>query len=181
MRPPARAAAPRPAAIATAATAPTPHTRNIEAIRPGDSVLARDDATGEVAPRRVVQLFRNTADHLRIIRIRAADGCEQELRTTDGHPFFVVDRGWVAAGALEAGQTVLQADGRAATVAVTRREEHPEGVPVYNFEVEVDHNYFVAQGASDAAVLVHNQCETTAVHEAGHKVNIVDPENWTTG
>jgi hypothetical protein len=111
-----------------------------------------------VAPRRVKQVFRNTSDHLRVVRVRSESGDEQELRTTDEHPFFVPGRGWVTARSLEVGQTLLQADGRVATVAWTAREAHPEGVPVYNFEVEGFHTYYVAQRVEDTPVLVHNDC-----------------------
>jgi hypothetical protein len=115
---------------AAPASSPARKTKSIEQIRPGDLVVARGEASGEVAPRRVKQVFRNTADHLRIVRVRSDDGVEQELRTTDEHPFLVPGRGWTAARSLEAGQPLLQADGRAATVAWTAREEHPEVDPI---------------------------------------------------
>jgi hypothetical protein len=144
-----------------AAPVPSParKTKSIEEIRPGDRVMARDDASGEVAPRRVKQVFRNTSDHLRVVRLRSESGDEQELRTTDEHPFFVPGRGWTAARSLEAGMALLQSDGRPAMVAATAREPHPEGVAVYNFEVEDAHNYFVAQAVDLSPVLVHNTCE----------------------
>jgi len=38
-------------------------------------------------------------------------------------------------------------------------EYHPEGVKVYNFEVEGDHTYFVEDGTgSQTAIWVHNKC-----------------------
>jgi RHS repeat-associated protein len=131
-------------------------TRNIEDIVPGDLVLAWDEDTGEVVPRRVIQVFRNVADHLRIVTIRNADGSEQTIRTTDGHPFWVPDEGWVDAEELDEGTPVRQADGRLGTVVACRYEEHLEGVAIFNFEVEGSHTYFVAAESDLASVLVHN-------------------------
>ena len=37
-------------------------------------------------------------------------------------------------------------------------QSHPEGVPVYNFEVEDDHTYFV--GTANGGTWVHNDCKT---------------------
>jgi hypothetical protein len=133
-------------------------TRNIEEIEEGDLVLSRDPETGEVAYKRVVEVFRRTSDHLRILTVRDPDGGEQEFSTTDEHPFWVPQTGWVKAGELRLGQHVEQDDGQLATVVATAYEPHPEGVTVYNFEVDDFHTYFVAQagGIRGPPVLVHN-------------------------
>jgi hypothetical protein len=67
--------------------------------------------------------------------------------------------GWVAAGELLIGDAVDQADGGAAVVISSIREEHSEGIAVYNFEVEGDHTYFVEDGrGKKTAIWVHNAC-----------------------
>jgi len=132
--------------------------KNIEDIVPGDIVLAEDETTGELAPKRVVQVFRNVTDHLRIVRIRSSDGVEQELQTTDEHPFYVEDSGWIAAKELAPGVQLVAAAGHTATVVSSIYEPHPEGLPVYNFEVEDFHTYFVSKDGSSLPVLVHNKC-----------------------
>ncbi len=173
----------RPALARLSSPVPTPSkkTKSIETIAPGDRVLARNDVTGEVAPRRVAQVFRNTADHLRTVRIRSDSGTVQELKTTDDHPFFVVGRGWVLARSLEPGNKVLQPDGREAEVDSTSREAHPEGVAVFNFEVAEFHTYFVAETANDPFVLVHNDCvaraEAAAARHGGTRMPGTD--NWS--
>jgi hypothetical protein len=76
-------------------------TRDIEKISEGDLVLARDERTGRLAPKRVVETYIRTSDHLRILQIRSSDGAKvQELKTTDEHPFWVQGLGWVEAGKL---------------------------------------------------------------------------------
>jgi hypothetical protein len=75
--PPARVAGPSAASYATT---------RIEDLQPGDTVLAVDPATGEVGPRQVLQVFRRTTYHLRILTFRDPQGSEQTLQTTDEHP-----------------------------------------------------------------------------------------------
>jgi hypothetical protein len=133
--------------------------KNIEDIVEGDRVWTRDDKTGEESARRVVRTFQRTADHLRILRIRSSAGEEQEIRTTDEHPFNVDAIGWVPAGELTVGQILLQPDGRHSGLVESWREERPAGVPVFNFEVEDAHTYFVAANAEEMSVLVHNACD----------------------
>jgi len=137
---------------------PTRRTKNIEDIQVGDIVLAMDEETGEMAPKRVIALFRNRSDHLRIVRLQRNDGAQQELRTTDEHPFFVADRGWLEARSLSGGDEVIESSGGVSTVLAIEREEHRDGIEVFNFEVEDYHTYFVAQDESAAAIFVHNRC-----------------------
>ena len=62
----------------------------------------------------------------------------------------MVNRGWVAAGALHTGDVVLEENVTTATIGEI---SHRTGAfKVYNFEVEGLHTYFV----SDLGILVHN-------------------------
>jgi len=140
---------------------PTRRTKNIEDIQVGDVVLAMDEHTGELQPKRVVQVFRNTSDHLRLLRLRSADAREQDLQTTDEHPFFANGRGWVGAAELCSGDEVVEVEGQTSTVVSTLRKEHPQGIAVFNFEVEDYHTYFVSQDLASAPIFVHNACRTT--------------------
>ena len=135
-------------------------TSNIEDLKKGDLVLAKDGKTGRVEERRVVDVFRRTTDHLRILEFRDGNGAAQRLKTTDEHPFWVVaEEDFVAAGELQVGSEFVGPGGELQTLTATRREEHPEGLPVYNFEVEAAHTYFVsAHGLRAPPVLVHNAC-----------------------
>ena len=146
---------------AEASSAACLRTKSIEAIQPGDRVLACDATTGTTDVKPVVEVYRRTSDHVRIVEIRSAKGDVQALRTTDEHPFWVADVGWTDAGQLKAGQSLCQQDGSLARVVSTRREAHPEGVPVFNFQTEGHHTYFAAQNRTVPAVLVHNACGQT--------------------
>jgi hypothetical protein len=136
----------------------------------GDVVLTWDEASGQLAPKRVMAVYRRMSDHLRLLTVRAGElEGVQELRTTDEHPFWAEDVGWVKAEELALGQRVRQADGAYAAVVGSVREEHPEGVPVYNVETEDSHTYFVAQaGAGGPPLLVHN-CNPASVTLEGLK------------
>ena len=112
----------------------------IEQFREGDWLLSRSehDPEGTVEARRVVQVFVRTA---LVLELRVGG---RLIRTTAEHPFWVVGRGWAAAGTLRPGDWLLSHDGRAALVegATALRET----ATVYNLEVEEHHTYFVGRG-----------------------------------
>jgi hypothetical protein len=135
-------------------------TKSIEDIAVGDLVLSRDqyDAGDDLDPRRVTNVFRKTSDHLRILTIRGDGGNVETIRTTNEHPFWVEGAGWTAAGDLSVGATLDQPDGTDAVVLSSVYEAHPEGIAVFNFEVEGDHTYFVEDGNGTTAIWTHNWC-----------------------
>jgi hypothetical protein len=140
----------------------TPITRNIEDVQVGDYVLSRDqyNAGDGIEPHRVTNTFARTSDHIRTLSIRDKNGNVETVQTTDEHPLWVVGKGWTKAGDLQLGDRIGEADGsNDAVVVATSREEHPDGVAVYNFEVEGDHTYFVEDGRGPATTLwAHNYC-----------------------
>jgi intein/homing endonuclease len=92
---------------------------------------------------------------MRILTIRDSNGNVETIRTTHEHPFWVAGIGWVLAKDLKGGQRLNEADDSDDAVVVSSvREEHPEGIAVYNFEVEGDHTYFVEDGRAGLAVLL---------------------------
>ena len=133
---------------------------NIEDIRPDQLVLASNPATGQLEPRRVLQTFRRTTYHLRHLTFQSPTGARQTFETTDEHPFWSHGAArWTPAGDLQPGDRVIDPHGAQSLLVTTYREPHPEGVTVYNFEVEGFHSYFVAgKGPSGQPVLVHNTC-----------------------
>jgi RHS repeat-associated protein len=123
-------------------------TKNIEDIRVGDWVLSDDPNTpGEVIYKQVLQTFEKETGTTIDIFI---DG--EKITTTEEHPFWVPDVGWVAAKDLQAG-THLQTKYES-WLDVDKVDRHLELTKVYNFEVEGFHTYFV----SDLGFLVHNEC-----------------------
>ena len=137
---------------------------NIEDIRPGQLVLALNPATGQLEPRRVLQTFRRITYHLRHLTFQSPTGAQQTFETTDEHPFWSQRASrWTPAGDLQPGDRVIDPHGEQSLLVSTHREPHPEGVTVYNFQVEGFHSYFVAaKGPGGQPVLVHNAGYGTA-------------------
>jgi hypothetical protein len=126
---------------------------------------ARDqnDASAALVHGQVDEVFRRIADHLRILTLEDSQGRRQVVYTTDGHPFWVVDVGWVKAKPLAAGDRLLEPSGGWTVVVDSVREEHPEGVAVFNLRALGTHTYFVRQGGLQAEpVWVHNTCNGSA-------------------
>jgi hypothetical protein len=165
-----------------------PLTRNIEDIRVGDLVLAKDqdDESDDAQLRAVTAVSVRTCDHVRVLVIQDSQGNVETLRTTDEHPFFITNLttpaleagetsgasgagGWVTADQLRAGDTLSGLDGEIGfTVLSSTREERPQGILVYNLTVEGDHTYFVADSEGQAhAVWAHNAkwCPKKAAQE----------------
>ncbi|MEU1517289.1 polymorphic toxin type 27 domain-containing protein [Streptomyces sp. NPDC005811] len=121
----------------------------IEDIEVGDKVWSLDQATGRKSLQPVLKLFHRAVDEL--IRVRTADG---SVEATDTHRFWVVERGWVEARDLSAGDTFQTQDG--GTERVLGTSVVKGSVKVFNFEVEKTHTYYVYAGPTP--VLVHNDC-----------------------
>jgi hypothetical protein len=133
-------------------------TKNIEDIQKGDTVLAFNPQTGNVERRRVVEAYKRVSDHLRILTFAAADRTNQTQETTEEHPYWLPDRSeFVEAKDLKEGDRVTGPNGEIQTLLSSRYEPHPEGIPVFNFQVEGVHTYFVlAPRVERSPILVHN-------------------------
>ncbi|MBZ6135484.1 polymorphic toxin-type HINT domain-containing protein [Streptomyces olivaceus] len=128
-------------------------TEDIEEIRPGDEVIAKNPETGEEGPRKVTRLIRTEDDkHFNVLSIATQDGVET-LTATHEHPFWSPSEGsWVEAGELAAGMTLLTDDSD--TVIVTRNHAYTSHATTYNLTVDDIHTYYVLAG--ETPVLVHN-------------------------
>ena len=76
----------------------------------------------------------------------------EEIVTTETHPFYVNDRGFVNAGELAVGDELLDSNKNILLVENFDVELTDKPVKVYNFQVEDYHTYHV----SGLGVLVHN-------------------------
>ena len=76
----------------------------------------------------------------------------EEIVTTETHPFYVNDRGFVNAGELIVGDELLDVNGNVLLVEKFNVELTEEPVNVYSFEVEDFHTYLVG----GFRILVHN-------------------------
>ncbi|TVS20748.1 MAG: hypothetical protein EA424_02395 [Planctomycetaceae bacterium] len=147
-----------PTVLASADPQPRYITESIERLRIGDMVLAMDPATGEIGQHRVVDHFQRTAYELRVLEFIGSDAKRQRIETTDEHPFFVLSEGtFIPAAELEIGDQCPGPQGEIQTLVATRLEPRPEGVPVFNFEVQHAHTYYVqGKDLQGVPVLVHN-------------------------
>jgi hypothetical protein len=134
--------------------------KSIEAIRVGDWVVADDPNTiGEIEYKQVTDTFVRHTDKLVDLFI---DG--EVISTTEEHPFWTLDKGWVEAKDLTVGSLVQTSDGR--VVDVDGVETREGSFEVYNFKVEGFHSYFV----SDLGVLVHNAICGVTAYDDGYAI-----------
>ena len=112
----------------------------------GDLVWAKDEATSAVALKRIAQTFERVAPST--LALTFSNG--ETIETTVEHPFYVQDRGFVPAGLVALGNSIVTRAGP--SLEVTAIEKHSSARKVYNFEVADFHTYFVGQ----SALWVHN-------------------------
>lgn len=119
----------------------------IEEIAVGDRVLAKDDETGEMAYKEVEWLFQRDVDETYQISVG-----NEVISTTDEHPFWIVNKGWVEAKDLKTGDILTTRDGK--ELPIEKIEVKQEHTTVYNFRVKDFHTYFV----SNLKIWTHNAC-----------------------
>ena len=121
--------------------------KRIDEIKVGDKVWAFNVETGESELKTVTKVYVHSVDE--ILHLYTDEG---DIDTTANHPFYVVGKGWVAAGDLVVGDEVYNLDETASAILGLEIEILDEPVLVYNLEVEDFHSYFVGC----VPVLVHN-------------------------
>lgn len=130
------------------------------------SVWPHNPETGETELKEVLNVWIKETDE--ILHVSTSDG--ETIDTTTNHPFYVEEKGWVAAGNLEIGDTLITADGDEVEVTDLELEKLAEPISVYNLEVADFHTYFVGE----YGVLVHNY-----IGENGQKVD--SKTTWKSG
>lgn len=129
----------------------------IEDIKIGDNVYAANPESNEYGIKKVTNVFAketNTVYHILIEN--------EEIVTTDEHPFWVENVGWVAAKDLKHGDILRLQNGKNKIVTDVFVKNLVEPITVFNFEVEDWHTYFVAT----EGVLVHNKCSLTKISDS---------------
>jgi len=119
----------------------------IEHIRAGDKVISTDPATFETAEKSVLETYVRQTDKLIHLVI---DG--EEIITTETHPFYVKDRGFVEAGELVIDDRLLDVQGNVLLIEDFHVEYLNEPKTVYNFQVDDWHTYYVGE----QCIWVHN-------------------------
>jgi len=148
-------------------------TKPIERVREGDLVKSRNPATGVTEAKQVTETFSHVAPQ--VLTLTLSDpktGLPVEhLVCTPGHPFYVDGRGFVKAGDLGIGTSIVTRAGPVLTLSAALWSAlpapatglalgggNPGGYHVYNLRVEDDHSYFV--GTVHGGTCVHNADET---------------------
>jgi hypothetical protein len=137
-------------------------TQNVEMLRQDDWIFSQDQSNPSAPPaaRRVRRVLVRRVEALQILTVRSSNGEIHILETTREHPFYLDVEGWLRSAAFRTGDLLIEADGSLSTVIDSRFESHPEGILVYNLEIEEFHTYFVRAKDSTAEPLwVHNYGE----------------------
>lgn len=83
---------------------------------------------------------------------------------TDNHPYWVQDRGWVAAGDLVVGDVTLASDGSELVLVQTLDLGVFANQTVHNLHVAGEHTYYVTADPAQADQLVHNALQACTIH-----------------
>ncbi len=119
----------------------------IEKIQAGDIVISRNPETKETAEKIVVETYIREDRKLIHLVING-----EKITTTETHPFYVNKKGFVEAGKLKPGEELVDVNNNIVKIEEYSVEITKEPTPVYNFQVEDFHTYFVGNNS----VLVHN-------------------------
>ena len=136
----------------------------------GDQVLSRDPATGKDEAKTVTFTIELHAPSVVGVTMRdARTGKAETLTCTPEHPLFVQGQGWVEAGSVGIGTSIVSRAGPALQVTNLTWEKNKAeelaagtagssfgGYTVYNLTIEDDHTFFV--GTANGGTWVHNVC-----------------------
>lgn len=139
----------------------------IEDIKVGDLVISYNEETGQTEVKPVTETY--VSGHEETVKVKHSGG--QELTCSVGHRFFTA-RGWISAEDLRAGEILQLVNGEKVVVELVQHEILESPIPLYNFAVDGNHNYYVAESVSAAThnfVLVHNDCEAMRRGREIHK------------
>ncbi len=137
-------------------------TSQIKDVEPGNLVATRNAQTGKTEFGRVGLTIKRQTDAL--VTVRLADSktgqAASSLTCTPEHPYYVQGQGWVEAGSLGIGSSIVTRAGPPLVVKGVDWQRAKDGTKpftVYNFEVADSHTYFV--GSDNGGAWVHNACE----------------------
>ena len=168
-------------------------TKPIEQVKVGEYVKSRNPQTGATEAKAVTETFQHLAPQVLTLSLTdPRTGTAERITCTPGHPFYVDGKGFVLAGQLGIGTSIVTRAGPALQVTgLTWQKSKAQelvagsagssfgGYTVYNLTVEDDHTFFV--GDANGGTWVHNICYTKAsrnhVYQHGHAANSPDVIN----
>jgi len=145
-------------------------TKPIEQVKVGEYVKSRNPQTGATEAKAVTETFQHLAPQVLTLSLTdPRTGTAERITCTPGHPFYVDGKGFVLAGQLGIGTSIVTRAGPALQVTgltwqKDKAQELAAGSPgssfggytVYNLTVEDDHTFFV--GTTGGGTWVHNTC-----------------------
>ena len=123
---------------------------NIEDIKNGMKVYSYNEETKQVELNEVKNTFINYVDY-DMYKIYIEN---EVIESTNKHPYYIKDRGWIEARNLQIGDTLITPENKEIEIKNIEIVKHVGNKlkEVYNIEVNNNHNYFVGENK----VLVHN-------------------------
>jgi RHS repeat-associated protein len=125
--------------------------RPIEDIEIGDLVLAQNELTGEIAPKRVTSLIRPKNKALYALRFVHGNAQRGSFSVTDDHRWKVEGKGWVQTRYLTPSDRINTASGKDIIVESVKLTERR--FQTYNLSVADWHTFMVGRSGA----IVHNQ------------------------
>jgi hypothetical protein len=120
--------------------------KSIENVKVGESVLSKNENTGEIASKEVSRV--SIKSNITTLKLIFSDG--SSIETTHEHPFYEKGKGFVKAGELGLGSSIVTRAGP--SLSVTNIQRDIRSTTVYNLTVSDHHTYFVGE----SGVWVHN-------------------------
>jgi len=111
--------------------------KSIENIRVGDQVLSQSIVSGQL---RLKPVLRTTIRPAAATKEFALSSGET-IRSTLGHPWWVVGKGWVKTKELKEGMSLRTTSG----YSTIKSLKDSEAIETFNLVVDEDHTYFVGQ------------------------------------
>ena len=125
--------------------------KNIEDIRIGDYVYSYNLDTNKKELKKVLETFVHQKDEIYTLKVN-----NQLIHTTEEHPFYVINKGWVNTEKLNFNDKLLSV--KTGPTNIQNISKRNNKTCVYNIEVENNHNYLITTDE----ILVHNKPEPTA-------------------
>lgn len=111
--------------------------KSVESIRIGDCVVAQNIETGELHLQPVLRTTVRPPANTRDMTLASGE----TIRSTLGHPWWVIGTGWVKTKDLKQGMALRTSTG----FAKIEDLKDADAIETYNLVVDTDHTYFVGQ------------------------------------
>ena len=124
--------------------------KNIEDIKIGDYVYSYNLDTNKKELKKVLETFIHQKDEIYTLKVN-----NQLIHTTEEHPFYVINKGWINTEKLNFDDKLLSI--KKGPTNIQNISKRNNKTYVYNFEVEDNHNYLI----TEEELLVHNKIDVS--------------------